>query len=131
MSTTYKLSKIDTVINNPDPDSLGTYQDTGNQNVEITITGIITNARESSHQVRRNIRTFGLRPSITSALKFGAVGLRLDGYEEFNITPSATRGAVIQEIELANPVDEPTKIGFIARIRILGNKGTSPNYSWV
>ena len=128
IETSFRTDKIDTSVNDPNPQNLGQFQNTGSAITEVTITGKIP---FENAQNRRNIRNFGLVDDVTTALPFGIFGFVLDNYPEFNLIPSTNRGSRVQSIQLARPTDEPTRIGFVAVMRIFGDKGTrSNNFSW-
>ena len=128
IDTSFSTSKLDTSIDDPNPENLGRFQDTGNSNTRVTITGKIP---YENAQSRRNIRNFALVNDITTALPFGIFGFVLDNYPEFNVIPSTNRGARMLSVELARPTDQLTKVGFVAVMRVFGGKGTrSNNFSW-
>lgn len=125
-TTRYMVRHQAAGIDSPEPDSMGTIQDTGKA-VEITLTGQILNRSES---VRRKLREIVLADSVSDSSPHGVIGFEIDEYPEWNVAPSADRGAVIMSAEFSLPENEPSKIEFVINLRVYGGRGAWPAFDW-
>ena len=117
-----KITRSDTRIPATDYLPLNSYDEYGIADVTYTITGII---RESSSAVNTitNLRNFCQRRNITTALPNGAFGIRIEKFKGvFDVTPNASRGLVIIDMEMASPAEDPSLIGFIITMGMVGGR---------
>lgn len=115
--------------------NLSDYQDTGVKRILATIPGIIKQPEQSTHQIRQNIKTFGIRDQQSKSsptAPFGKVGLRLDRWKEYNTLPNGNRGWNIVRIKNAVPMDVKAKIGFVIQMIFIANDTglESTPYDW-
>ena len=123
MESSVVMTVNDTRIRNPSRNVVATFQDTGLQGVDFTITGSVLNPQDA-RQVVRNLRNFGARDKITAELPYGVFGVALDKfYGEYDVAPTSERGLVVLESELARVAERPSVLGFVVR---LGFAGTLP-----
>ena len=132
VETGFTIRMNDTRVRNINPNIVSTFQWTGLEGIDITVTGKIQVSRAAN--LRTGLiafRSMMFRPQVTEALPHGTIGLVLDRYgTAMNVTPSQHRGLVFTSFELAKPENEPEMTGFVAKLAFNGDIGQHPLYRW-
>lgn len=112
---------------------LNDYQDTGPKRVIATLAGIIEQPRQATHQIRTNLKTFSLRDSQSTNYPKGKVGIRVNGWDEFDTVPTANRGWNVISIEAAASYEFKNKVAFVCELIFGANKtgvNAAGNFAW-
>jgi hypothetical protein len=60
----------------------------------------------------------------------GLFGIRTDDFDVFNLTPTSTRGIILQDVKFIRPGEQRNRVDFVMTLRYnLGDIGSSP-YDW-
>jgi hypothetical protein len=71
-----------------------------------------------------------LEDKTTATFTKGRFGIRTDDFDIFNLTPTSTRGIMIQDIKFIRPAEQRNRVDFVMTLRYnFGDIGTTP-YNW-
>lgn len=122
------------IARNERPGEIDKLQDTGTSGVTVTVTGTIDDPEGDGDTIAHRFKTWGLEAkTVDSTFPKARFGLRLNDFSVFDMTPTTTKGYLLQNIDFTRDGITKGKISFVAVFRFNGDIG-SPNgsgqYKW-
>lgn len=123
------------IARNERPGAVDKRQDTGLSSVVITVTGSIqepANAGEGLDPAHTFKAWMIEDKTVVTTFPKGRFGLRLDDFPAFNMTPTTTKGYMLQDVQFTRDGETKGKLSFIATLVFNGAVGspTSGEYLW-
>jgi hypothetical protein len=95
-------------------------QDMGLDGIDVQITGIIKDS-DSSNATIAKLMAWVKETKTTTGFTEGRLGLRVDDFPHFNMTPTSTYGFVLQSLKFVRDGETKNKAGFVLVVRVGGD----------
>jgi len=120
------------IARNERPGAIDKLQDTGVNGVTITVTGTISDP-EGDDSTAHTLKTWMLEAkTVDTTFPKGRFGLRLNDFPSFNMSPSTTKGYMMESIDFRRDGLTKGKLSFIIVLKFNGDIGTKSGgeYNW-
>ena len=95
-------------------------QDMGLDGIDVQITGIIKDS-DSSNATIAKLMSWVKEAKTATGFTEGRLGLRVDDFPHFNMTPTSTYGFVLQSLKFVRDGENKNKAGFVLVVRVGGD----------
>jgi len=120
------------IARNERPGAIDKLQDTGVSGVTLTVTGTISDP-EGDDSTAHTFKTWLLEAkTVATTFPKGRFGLRLNDFPSFNMSPSTTKGYMLESIDYRRDGETKGKLSFVLVLRFNGDIGTKSGgeYNW-
>jgi hypothetical protein len=120
------------IARNERPGAIDKLQDTGVNGVTVTITGTISDP-EGDDSTAHTFKTWLLEAkTVDGTFPKGRFGLRLNDFRAFNMSPSTTKGYMVESVDFRRDGETKGKLSFVLVLRFNGEIGTKSDgeYNW-
>jgi len=120
------------IARNERPGAIDKLQDTGVNGVTLTLTGTISDP-EGDDSTPHTLKTWMLEPkTVDGTFPKGRFGLRLNDFRAFNMSPSTTKGYMIESVDFRRDGETKGKLSFVLVLRFNGEIGAKSGgeYNW-
>lgn len=122
------------IARNERPGAIDKLQDTGVNGVTLTITGTIQDPSNSGNTTAHVFKTWLLEPkTVDTTFPKGRFGIRLNDFPAFNMTPTTTKGYMLESIDFRREGETKGKLSFVLVLRFNGEIGSpdgNGEYRW-
>jgi hypothetical protein len=121
------------IARNERPGELDKLQDTGASGVTITISGVIVNPNGTGEGAVKTLKAWALEAkTVDTTFPKGRFGLRMDDMNSFDMTPTTTKGYMVDNIEFGREGETVGKATFVITLRFNGAIGSPSGgyYDW-
>lgn len=115
------------------PGQINKIQDTGVSGVTIDITGVITDPNGTGIGAVKTLKAWALEAkTVDTTFPKGRFGLRMDDFNAFDMTPTTTKGYILENVELGREGETYGKATFVLTLRFNGAIGSPSGgyYDW-
>ena len=92
----------------------------GLDGIDVQITGIIKDS-DSSNATVSKLMSWVKEAKTATGFTEGRLGLRVDDFPHFNMTPTSTYGFVLQSLKFVRDGETKNKAGFVLVVRVGGD----------
>jgi hypothetical protein len=115
------------------PGQINKLQDTGVSGVTIDITGVIADPQGTGIGAVKTLKAWALEAkTVDTTFPKGRFGLRLNDFKGFDMTPTETKGYMLENIEFGREGETLGKATFVITLRFNGAIGSPSGgyYDW-